>query len=44
MPRLDMLEIIGQLQYRAQHDFQRRFALLLFVLGDKIDQRDHFLG
>ncbi len=44
MAGLDMLEVIGQLQHRAQHDLERRFALLLLLLDDEIGERDHFLG
>ena len=39
-----MLEIIGQLQHRAQHDLEGLFALLLLLFDNEIGQRDHFFG
>ena len=44
IPRLDVLQVVRQLQHRAQQHFQRLLSVLLLVFGDEIDQRDHLLG
>ena len=36
VPRLDMLEVIRQLQHRAQQNFQRLLALFLAAFADEI--------
>ena len=37
IPRLDVLQVVRQLQHRAQQHFQRLLSVFLLVFGDEID-------